>query len=253
MTRKVFLSFDVEEFDMPLEYGFPISTEDQMYIGKNGLEALKPILEDKNIIVTNFVTAHFAETYPQEIKQISERHEIASHTYYHSQFEIFHLESSRLKLESITQKKVSGLRMPRMKIISSRSILDAGFAYDASIHPTWLPGRYNNLHYPRTAYNDEGLLRIPASVGPIFRIPLFWLSFKNFPFSLYKSLALSTLKQNGYLVLYFHPWEFVDIAAFGLPLYTRRLAGEALLERLNDLIGFLRHFAEFGPMSEAVN
>ena len=70
----------------------------------------------------------------------------------------------------------------------------AGYCYDASIHPTWLPGRYNNLHLPKTSYFDNELLRIPASVSPTLRIPLFWLSFKNFPFEYYKKLAIKFSK-----------------------------------------------------------
>ena len=253
MMPRVYLSFDVEEFDMPLEYQYTISPEEQMQVGKKGLDALRPVFHDKDIVVTNFVTAHFAETYPNDIKLLSERHEIASHTYYHSEFELPHLESSRLKLEEITSKKVSGLRMPRMQILSAEDILKAGYSYDSSIHPTWLPGRYNNLKYPRLIYKEQGLLRIPASVSPRLRIPLFWLSFKNFPYPLYKDLALQALKQNGYLVLYFHPWEFTDISSYGLPAYTRRLAGPPLLDRLLDLISTLKNHAEFHRMAEGLN
>ena len=36
MNRSVLLSFDVEEFDMPLEYNFPISANEQMEVGKRG-------------------------------------------------------------------------------------------------------------------------------------------------------------------------------------------------------------------------
>ena len=44
MTPKILLSFDVEEFDMPLEYNFNIAIEIQMEIGKKGLDNLMPIL-----------------------------------------------------------------------------------------------------------------------------------------------------------------------------------------------------------------
>ena len=36
MIPKILLSFDVEEFDMPLEYNFNIAIETQMEIGKKG-------------------------------------------------------------------------------------------------------------------------------------------------------------------------------------------------------------------------
>jgi len=33
MIRSILLSFDVEEFDMPLEYGRPLSITEQMAVG----------------------------------------------------------------------------------------------------------------------------------------------------------------------------------------------------------------------------
>src|SRR6187431_2233392 len=114
-TNYILLSFDVEEFDLPLEYNFPISPEEQMRVGKNGLDAIEPILNDSSIAATLFTTANFAMHYPDAIKDLSTRHEIASHTFYHSDFNNGHLLSSRLKLEEICGSPVTGLRMPRLR------------------------------------------------------------------------------------------------------------------------------------------
>mgnify|MGYP000465531763 FL=1 len=145
MIPKILLSFDVEEFDMPLEYGFKISHEQQMQVGKLGLDRLMPTLLDTAIQTTLFTTANFASHYPDEIKQLSRQHEIASHTFYHSSYATDDLKGSRERLSEIIQKEVFGLRMPRMKQVPVADIIHAGYAYDASIHPTWIPGRYNNL------------------------------------------------------------------------------------------------------------
>jgi len=53
-------------------------------------------------------------------------------------------------------------------------------------------------------------------------------------------LTIQTLKKDGYVCLYFHPWEFVDINEYGLPGFTRRLCGAALLQRLDQLIRDLK-------------
>jgi peptidoglycan/xylan/chitin deacetylase (PgdA/CDA1 family) len=71
--RSILLSFDVEEFDMPLEYGHNISLETQMQTGKKGLDAVEMFLQKENIPVTLFTTAHFAEHYPDDIKRLSEK------------------------------------------------------------------------------------------------------------------------------------------------------------------------------------
>jgi peptidoglycan/xylan/chitin deacetylase (PgdA/CDA1 family) len=250
MMPKILLSFDVEEFDMPLEYNFNIAIETQMEIGKKGLDNLMPILNNQNYTTTLFTTANFANKYPDSIKALSEKHEIASHTFYHSKFTTAHLLESRIRLEEIIQKPVKGLRMPRMRQVPVGDINEAGYSYDASIHPTWLPGRYNNFNLPRTKYSEQGLIRVPASVSPNFRIPLFWLSFKNFPYVLYLELALQTLRKDGYLSLYFHPWEFTNITAFGLPKYTTKGSDNELIDKLYRLLNDLNKQAEFITMSD---
>jgi peptidoglycan/xylan/chitin deacetylase (PgdA/CDA1 family) len=104
MTPIILLSFDVEEFDMPLEYNFNITTETQMEIGKKGVDNLMPILNDQNYTATLFTTANFANHYPDNIKSLSAKHEIASHTFYHSNYTTDHLLASRIRLEEIIQK-----------------------------------------------------------------------------------------------------------------------------------------------------
>ncbi len=252
MTPKILLSFDVEEFDMPLEYNFNITIETQMEIGKKGLDNLMPILNDQNYTTTLFTTANFANQYPDTIRALSEKHEIASHTFYHSKFTTAHLLESRIRLEEIIQKPVKGLRMPRMRQVRVADINEAGYSYDASIHPTWLPGRYNNFHLPRIKYREQGLIRVPASVSPNLRIPLFWLSFKNFPYAMYLKLALQTLKKDGYLSLYFHPWEFTNITAFGLPKYTTKGSDNELLDKLYRLLNDLNKQAQFVTMGDFI-
>lgn len=239
MNPNICISFDVEEFDLPLEYGQKIDMELQLEIGYKGLQAIQPVLDVANIRSILFTTAHFADQFPNEIKQLSEKHEIASHTYYHSSFETKDLLNSRLRLEEITGKPVQGLRMPRMMSVPVEDILSAGYTYDSSVHPTWIPGRYNNFNLPRTAYSENGLKRIPASVSPLIRIPLFWLAFKNFPSWFYDLVARWTLETDGTLMLYFHPWEFTDISQFQLPSYlTKGCKGE----NLERLLRFIEKF-----------
>ena len=248
MTPQILISFDVEEFDMPLEYGFTIPSEKQLEIGFSGLEAITPLLNQTDFAATLFTTANFADHFSSSIKALSDKHEIASHTYYHSFFEVEHLQSSKVRLEQITGKPVTGLRMPRMKQVPMDAIKRAGYVYDASMNPTWLPGRYNHLSKPRTCFVDEEMFRIPASVSCNLRIPLFWLSFKNFPYTYYLHLCKQALKKDGYLSLYFHPWEFVDVTGCGLPAYTTKYAGQQLLDRLYQLLNDLKPHGSFNTM-----
>lgn len=246
---EILLTFDVEEFDLPLEYGVNISNAQQMEIGKSGLDVLNEILEDNDVSLTLFTTANFALRYPKEIATLSAKHEIASHTFFHSSFKKDDLKNSLQVLEDITSKKVFGLRMPRMKKISSGWVTEAGYKYDSSVNPTWIPGRYNNLSKPRTVFIESGLPKIPVSVSPNFRVPLFWLAFKNLPYTYFRKIALQTLKKDGYLSLYFHPWEFTDLSSYNLPTIVKRQFGIELLTKLKRLIVDLKNEGNFITMN----
>lgn len=241
----IFLTFDVEEFDLPLEYNQIISANEQMQIGFDGLNAIKPILQKDFMACTLFTTANFAQNFSDDIKQLSQQHEIASHTFYHSQYKTEDLFLSKQKLEEITGKNVYGLRMPRLRKVAVEDVLNAGYTYDSSINPTYLPGRYNDTHLPKIIYNENGLTRVPTAVTPNFRIPLFWLAFKNIPYHIFLYWCKLCLKNYDYLSLYFHPWEFVNLSSYKIPAYTKKHSGKILLQRLEKLIADLKNDADF--------
>ncbi len=244
----VFLTFDVEEFDMPLEYHQIISSDEQMEIGWQGLQAITPLLNELFLETTLFTTANFAQHFPNELKELSKKHEIASHSFYHSSFNNVDLKLSKDKLEEIIGKSVTGLRMPRLKKVEMSEVEKAGYYYDSSINPTLIPGRYNNLNLPKIIYSENNVIRVPTAVTPNFRIPLFWLTFKNFPYFLYKKWALQTLHKYGYLSLYFHPWEFTNIGNYNLPNYVKKPCGTRLLDNLYKLVTDLKVEAKFSSI-----
>jgi len=86
---------------------------------------------------------------------------------------------------------------------------------------------------------------VPAAVTPNFRIPLFWLAFKNVSYNLYRYWAVRTLKRYGYLSLYFHPWEFTQLESYKLPSYIIKPCGQILLDKLHQLVDDLRQEGEF--------
>ena len=174
---------------------------------------------------------------------IAEGHEIASHNYHHSQFDIPHLKASKEKLEEITGTAVIGFRMPRMYPVDEKEIFKAGYQYNSSINPTYLPGRYNNFNKPRTYFKQEDVLQIPASVSPIIRFPLFWLSFHNLPLWMYQLLVKWTIKKDNYLNIYFHPWEFTNLnqpEKFNFPNYVSKNSGPQMIDRFDQLITWMK-------------
>ena len=238
----VLLSFDIEEFDMPLEYKGEISFEEQLSISRKGLQNILSLLKKHNAKATFFSTVVFAENNKDLIEQLLEEgHELASHTWFHSKFETEDLKNSREKLAGLFNTEVTGLRMPRMMKVDEKEVEKAGYSYNSSVNPTFLPGRYNNLKVSRTYFKEGNVWQIPASVSPNFRIPLFWLSFHNFPLSLYIKLAKDVLNKDHYLNVYFHPWEFADItdSKFKLPGFTTKNTGKQMIKRFDEFLTYL--------------
>jgi len=238
----IYLSFDIEEFDMPKEYGYDIAFERQIAISREGLTAILDLLKKHQMRATFFSTVVFAQQVPDLINRlIEEGHELASHTCYHSDFENEHLKHSKEALEQQFGVTVEGLRMPRMLEVSAEEVKKAGYRYNSSVNPTFLPGRYNKLHVPKRFFNENGLWQIPAAVS-WFRFPLFWLSFHNLPLWLYRFLLKRSVKSIGYAALYFHPWEFTDLhqKEFNFPAYVMRNSGEKMIARFDSLLTFIK-------------
>ncbi len=248
MRKKILLTFDVEEFDLPEEYQLTIAKDKQLAISTQGLLDVLDVLRKHQVMATFFTTAFYAENNPQIIRQIAaDGHEIASHLYYHSDYNPTHILASKQKLEEIIGQEIFGIRIPRLRKMDLKLIKDAGYLYDSSLNPTYLPGRYNHFFKAKTLFFDKNanISVLPFSVSPLIRFPLFWLSFKNIPFSWYFLLCKQALMADKYLHLYFHPWEFTDLSEFAIPAYIKKKSGQILLNQLEKLIMKLKDKGEF--------
>jgi peptidoglycan/xylan/chitin deacetylase (PgdA/CDA1 family) len=248
------LSFDVEQFDIPTEYGIQIDVEKQFEIGRAGLATVLELLDKHDVPATFFITAEFALRYQRLTRSIVERgggaggHEIASHGYTHGDLEKGHLEESRKVLGEVTGASIRGFRRARMADTDTYAVAAAGDSYNASENPIWLPGRYNHFFRPRRPYvvqtSSGPLVQIPASATPLVRVPLFWLAFKNMPPAMMRLASQWVLASDGALNTYFHPWEFTDIQEYELPKVVRKMDGKPLAARLSAYIDWLKARAE---------
>ncbi len=225
---------------MPFEYGKTISFADQLAISTEGTESILALLKQHQVKATFYCTANYALNKPDIIhKIVAYGHEIASHGYYHSDFKVEHLRQSKEALEQLTGLEVSGYRMARMMPVDEQEIFKAGYVYNSSINPTWLPGRYNNFDKPRTWFFKDQVLQLPSSVTPVIRFPLFWLTFHNLPIKLIQWLSYKTYEKDGYLNLYFHPWEFTNLnqpERFNFPKYVVKNTGESFENIISKFI-----------------
>lgn len=245
--KRVLLSFDVEEFDLPNEFGGDIPEQEQLEIGTRGFEEALELLDATGVIGTLFTTARLGEHAPRQLKEAAGSHEIASHGMRHDRFVPQDYLRSREVLQDLTQTEVTGFRMARLQPVDTELARNAGYEYDSSENPIRLPGRYDNRHLPRVPRLEGDLLRIPISTTPRMRVPLFWLSFRHMPGPLLRESLDRTLEADGHLVLFFHPWELLDLRAHrrNMPRVVRHGGGKKLRERLRREIDRLSQVASF--------
>ena len=134
--KSILLSFDIEEFDLPKEFGTEISAADQLLIAGAGTEKILDVIEKTGIRATFFVTGKFAEAFPELIARMTASGgEIASHGYDHSFFETAHLGKSAEILRKISGSEIRGFRMARLAPVKKEDILKAGFTYARHKYP----------------------------------------------------------------------------------------------------------------------
>ena len=238
--RSIVLTFDIEN-DCGL----------QSYQGINrGLPQILGILNKYKVPATFFVTGEVVERFPKVIQALSEKYEIGCHGLYHESFrkidstKITHIKRAKILLEETTGQEILGFRAPYLHVCPELyDALDAlGFRYDSSLMLFNMRG----LHLKRSI--EEFKLMFP---NVYFRFPLgyslFWIGTFLNPLS----------------ILYFHPWEAIDVRSLFLsqPHYSRNLfsrpdrwlnSGSKFLEFLSKFIqshlsyGFqfksIRHF-----------
>ncbi len=244
---RILLSFDCEEFDLPNEFGHAIGFEQQVALGAQGLERVLELLADCHVPATMFTTGTLARACPTLIREVvAEGHELASHGLRHTGYEPDDLQRSRDVLEEVGGSAVTGFRRPRFQRTGAEELLAAGYRYDSSMHPTLVPGRYNGLRDPRLAHWEDALLRIPLSVTPRIRWPVFWLAFKNVPMAVTRAAVERILEADGYCALCFHPWELLDLRPYAIPGYVRRVDGQRMIERLREFLEWLQGRATVG-------
>ena len=254
----ILLSFDTEEFDVPREHGVDFSLEDGMKVSVEGTKRILDVLKQNGVKATFFCTGNFAEQAPEMMQRImDEGHEVACHGVDHWHPQETDFAVSKQIVERVTGRQVYGYRQPRMFPVSDSEIEKAGYRYNSSLNPAFIPGRYMHLTKPRTWFFKGGVMQIPASVTPCLRFPLFWLALHNLPETLYHALVRRTLNHDGYFVTYFHPWEFYDLKEhpeFKMPFIIKNHSGRQMMQRLDNLIKMLKaHQQEFITFTDFVN
>ena len=253
----ILLSFDTEEFDVPREHGVDFSLQQGMEVSVEGTNRILDVLKRNNVNATFFCTGNFVENAPETIRRIKEEgHELACHGVDHWKPQASDVKESKRILEAAIGQPAMGYRQPRMFPVSDEDIAAAGYLYNSSLNPAFIPGRYMHLTDSRTCFMKGDVVQIPASVTPWVRFPLFWLSLHNLPQWLYHSMVRRVLRHDGYFVTYFHPWEFYELKEhpeMKMPFIIRNHSGQQMCDRLDRLIKMLKQrghkFVTYAPFA----
>jgi hypothetical protein len=236
----------VEVFDILNEFGIGISNEDMARISLEGLNALRKIIDEFNIKATFFVTKDIVAMFPEEVGILAkEGHEIALHSVIDEQEKedmIFkELTEQKTYIEKAIGRTIFGHKSHKFLPISLGELKEIGLLYDNSLHPTYVPGRYCNIFKPRSAYKEDGMIEVPVTVTPLFRLPFSCFWFRVLKLHYAKLCTNFTYSRQDYINIYFHNWEFADVSDSSL-----KWPHKLLIQNLGDrMILEFRHYLQW--------
>jgi len=225
--KSFLLTFDLEDTgDLFSKMGIKLSENIIRKIEEDGLKKIIDFLDDLKIKATFFITLSFFKDHKDLIKKlIRKSHEIGLHAYSHDhRYDVMpetdskrFLEKAKRKIEKELKIKVYGFRAPEMRPPSYKILKDLGFKYDSSRHPTPVTFLYNGLFkqfFKSRKVVEEKITVVPVSVTPIIKLPFSWIWFRNMGNPYNKICTRLSLINNGFINIYFHNWDFIDLSKF---------------------------------------
>ncbi len=198
---------------------------------ETGLPHLCSILEKYDVQATFFVTGDVALKFPQQIRELAKLHEIGCHGYSHERFDRMSYQEAAFEIKKSTEvlcrstgrEKLFSFRAPNLKFPHRflGLLKDNGYSIDSSL------ARYKMEYFIAGKKGHEsGILRIPVSAtSSLLRFPL-------------GNEIIFRLPQP--VVLFFHPWEFVEMKGEHLRWDCKINTGGKALSNLEELIAIFK-------------
>ena len=218
--KRVYFSVDVEPDCPPYLWTDRGLTE--------GMPRLLDLLDQIDVPTTFFITGQVALDHPAMVRDVLDRgHEIGSHGFSHKSFaemdEAEAREEIRSSIEVLSQHApISLFRAPYLRFPERFTdiLADCGVTFDSS------QAKYKKRD--GQPQKTDGLERLPVSMtSSVLRLPT-WL----------RDPWLSTLRDP--VVLFVHPWEFVDFRDSNLRWDCRAGTGQHALDSVASLAKLFR-------------
>lgn len=255
-TDRAVISIDFELFRHTPAYR---SASEVLHDETAGLEAwpfLRDVLAEHNATATFFVVGEVADQHPEVVAEMAEEgHEIASHAYSHrllssldADTQTTELERSRDAIRTATgQENIAGFRAPAFDTPEGlfQQLDSAGYRYDSSTVPArripgWYGGEYD-ITTPCSATEIDpkapNICELPVSVMPTIRLPLSGAWTRLLGRTYTKTGMKAIARRSEVPILYFHPWEFVDLPPVdGVPKRVTWRTGRWLRQTIQMLL-----------------
>jgi peptidoglycan/xylan/chitin deacetylase (PgdA/CDA1 family) len=230
---RVHLTFDVEPDCPPYLATYRGVAE--------GVPTILWLLAEHHVKATFFVTGEVARRFPDTVRRIvDEGHELGCHGDSHTRFSELVPYDARREIAAATASlrrfaEVRAFRAPNLDFPDSYLpfLRDAGYTLDSS------QGLHKLRGWAQRAITD-GVRRVPATISPsVLRLP-----------EVLRDRALPLLGRAP--VLFFHPWEFVDLRNAPIPFDCRFRTGETAVRSLGSLMRYYDALgADFLRMSDS--
>jgi peptidoglycan-N-acetylglucosamine deacetylase len=191
---------------------------------ETGAPALLRLLAEYNVAATFFTTGEVAEKYPKAVEAVVEGgHELACHGVTHRAFDTLDRDTAAWEIGDSARTlrrfgEVSSFRAPYLRFPEPYVSLlaDEGFTLDSSL------AKYKRSY--RNRVEPAPIKRIPASMtSSVIRFP-----------TVIRNPLLLALRDP--VVLFVHPWEFVDLRHAPIRWDCRFRTGDFALNALREVI-----------------
>ena len=199
---------------------------------EEGLPKLLRLLEELGIRATFFTTGEVAQKYPEAVRAVlAGGHELACHGMSHTAFTDMTRDEARAEIaESAAILRafapVTSFRAPYLRFPDAYLGLveENGFQLDSS------QAKYKKAYYDsKRAGTRTTLKRIPASLtSSALRIP-----------KLLREAYVRAVSRP--VVLFVHPWEFVDLRREKLRFDCRFRTGDVAIDCVGDVLRGMQH------------
>lgn len=206
---------------------------------EHGAPRLLELFADTGVRATYFTTSEVAERYPAAVRALLDGdHELGCHGVTHTAFDRMDESTARREIEQSSRvlrsfAPVTSFRAPYLRFPEAYvSLLEAaGFTLDSSL------AKYKRSY--RAPRRPTSLARVPASMtSSVLRLP-----------AIVRDPWLAALRDP--VVLFVHPWEFIDLTRERLRYDCRFRTGDVALRCLREVIdAFARRGAAFVSMRE---